>query len=204
MQSSIDAKDTVVIPGMVDCHRHAWEGQIRGVIPNSATIGEYMGATHQGFAPHYRPDDMYAGNLITALGCIDAGITCMIDNSHNSRSSAHADMAVKALIDSGMRAVFGSGAATFGEWDRNWPQDVTRLRREFFTSDDQLVTLRLYSRGLTKEDWQAADRLGLWLSVDGAGRPNSTEVLQQFKAEGLLNERRAINHGTVFRRRHGR
>ena len=95
----IDAKDTVVIPGMVDCHRHAWEGQIRGVIPNSATIGEYMGATHQGFAPHYRPDDMYAGNLITALGCIDAGITCMIDNSHNSRSSAHADMAIKALIN---------------------------------------------------------------------------------------------------------
>src|SRR5262245_46469951 len=45
----VDAKDTVVIPGMVDCHRHAWEGQIRGVIPNSATIGEYMGATHQGF-----------------------------------------------------------------------------------------------------------------------------------------------------------
>jgi 5-methylthioadenosine/S-adenosylhomocysteine deaminase len=191
----IDAKDTVVIPGMVDCHRHAWEGQLRGVIPNSATIGEYMGATHQGFAPHYRPDDMYAGNLITALGCIDAGITCMIDNSHNSRSSAHADMAVKALIDSGIRAVFASGAATFGEWDRNWPEDVTRLRREFFATDDQLVTLRLYSRGLTKEDWQTAERLGLWLSVDGAGRPNSTEVLQQFKSEGLLNERRAINHG---------
>jgi 5-methylthioadenosine/S-adenosylhomocysteine deaminase len=191
----VDARDTVVIPGMVDCHRHAWEGQIRGVIPNSATIGEYMGATHQGFAPHYRPDDMYAGNLITALGCIDAGITCMIDNSHNSRSSAHADMAVKALIDSGMRAVFASGAATFGEWDRNWPQDVIRLRREFFASDDQLVTLRLYSRGLTKEDWQTAERLGLWLSVDGAGRPNATEVLQQYKSEGLLNERRAINHG---------
>ena len=86
------------------------------------------------FAPHYRPDDMYAGNLITALGCIDAGITCVIDNSHNSRSSAHADMAVKALINSGIRAVFASGAATFGEWDRNWPEDVTRLRRDFFAS----------------------------------------------------------------------
>ena len=38
----IDAKDTILIPGMIDCHRHAWEGQIRGVIPNSATIGDYM------------------------------------------------------------------------------------------------------------------------------------------------------------------
>jgi len=30
---------------------------------------------------------MYVGNLITALGCIDAGITCIIDNSHNLRTS---------------------------------------------------------------------------------------------------------------------
>ena len=89
----VDATDSILIPGLIDCHRHAWEGQIRGIIPNSATIGEYMGATHRGFAPHYRADDMYVGNFITALGCIDAGITCMIDNSHNSRSAAHSDSA---------------------------------------------------------------------------------------------------------------
>jgi imidazolonepropionase-like amidohydrolase len=53
---SIDAGGTILIPGMIDCHRHAWEGQIRGVIPNSATIGDYMGATHRGFAPYYRPE----------------------------------------------------------------------------------------------------------------------------------------------------
>ena len=191
----VDTKDSILIPGMIDCHRHAWEGQIRGIIPNSATIGEYMGATHQGFAPHYRAEDMYVGNFITALGCIDAGITCMIDNSHNSRSAAHSDMAIKALFDSGIRAVHASGAATFGNWDQQWPQDLARLQREFFSSEDQLVTLRLFSRGLTKPDWQAADRLGLWLSIDGAGRANSANILQQFKAEGLLNERRSINHG---------
>src|SRR5262249_30072563 len=99
----VDARDTILIPGMVDCHRHSWEGQIRGIIPNSSTIGDYMGATHRGFAPFYRPDDMYVGNLATALGCIDAGITCFIDNSHNSRSAAHSDAAVQALIDSGAR-----------------------------------------------------------------------------------------------------
>lgn len=191
----VDATDAILIPGLIDCHRHAWEGQIRGIIPNSATIGEYMGATHRGFAPHYRADDIYVGNFITALGCIDAGITCMIDNSHNSRSAAHSDAAIKALFDSGIRAVHASGAATFGDWDQQWPQDLARLQREFFSSEDQLVTLRLFSRGLTKADWQTADRLGLWLSIDGAGRENSADILQQFKAEGLLNERRSINHG---------
>jgi cytosine/adenosine deaminase-related metal-dependent hydrolase len=191
----VDAADAILIPGLIDCHRHAWEGQLRGIIPDSATIGEYMGATHRGFAPHYRADDMYVGNFITALGCIDAGITCMIDNSHNSRSAAHSDAAVKALFDSGIRAVHASGAATFGDWDQQWPQDLARLQREFFASEDQLVTLRLFSRGLTKADWQTADRLGLWLSIDGAGRENSADILQQFKAEGLLNERRSFNHG---------
>ena len=66
---------------------------------------DYMATTHNGFARYYRPHDIYVGNLITALGCIDAGITCVIDNSHNSRSAAHSDAAVQALIDSGIRGV---------------------------------------------------------------------------------------------------
>ena len=191
----IDARNSILIPGMIDCHRHSWEGQIRGVIPNSATIGDYMGATHRGFAPHYRPEDMYTGNFITALGCIDAGITCLIDNSHNARSAAHSDAAVQALFDSGIRAVHASGAPTFGEWDKQWPQDIERLRRQFFASDDQLVTLRMFSRGLVKEDWETARRLGLWLSIDGAGAPNSAQTLQEFQRSGLIDERHTINHG---------
>ena len=119
----IDATNTIIIPGFVDAHRHSWEGQLRRIIPNGA-IAAYMAATHQGFARYYRPHDMYVGNLITALGCIDAGITCIIDNSHNSRSSAHSDAAIQALFDSGIRAVHASGAPQTGEWDRQWPQDL--------------------------------------------------------------------------------
>jgi 5-methylthioadenosine/S-adenosylhomocysteine deaminase len=192
----VDAAGMIVIPGMIDCHRHSWEGQLNGIIPNSASIDDYMGATHRGFAPFYQPEDMYVGNLITALGCIDAGITCFIDNSHNSRSAAHSDAAIKALFDSGIRAVHASGAPTFGEWDKQWPGDVARLQRQYFSSDDQLVTLRIFSRGLANSDWQLAERLGLWVSIDGAGAPNGGQLLQDFKKDGLLNERRAVNHGT--------
>jgi 5-methylthioadenosine/S-adenosylhomocysteine deaminase len=191
----VDAAGMVVIPGLIDCHRHSWEGQIRGIIPDSSSIGDYMAATHRGFAPFYQPEDMYVGNLATALGCIDAGITCVIDNSHNSRSAAHSDAAVKALIDSGIRAVHASGAPTFADWDKQWPGDLERLRRQYFSSEDQLVTLRIFSRGLVKDDWQLAQRMGLWLSVDGAGAPNNAQTLQGFKADGLLTERRTFNHG---------
>src|SRR3984893_2669015 len=112
----VEASNTILIPGFVDCHRHSWEGVLRRIIPNG-DIAKYMATTHQGFAPYYRPHDMYVGNLITALGCIDAGITCIIDNSHNSRSAAHSDAAVQALFDSGIRAVHASGAPQTGAWD---------------------------------------------------------------------------------------
>ena len=135
----IDATNTIVIPGFVDAHRHSWEGQLRRIIPDGA-IAEYMATTHNGFARHYRPHDIYVGNLITALGCIDAGITTVIDNSHNSRSAAHSDAAVQALIDSGIRGVHASGAPQTGDWDRQWPQDLERLQKRFFASTDQLVT----------------------------------------------------------------
>lgn len=194
----VDAANMVVIPGMVDCHRHSWEGQLRGVIADSAVIDEYMGATHRGFAPFYQPEDMYVGNFTTALGCIDAGITCVIDNSHNARSAAHSDAAIKALVDSGVRAVHASGAPTFGDWDKQWPGDIARLQRQYFSSDDQLVTLRIFSLGLIKADWQLADRMGLWLSVDGSGTPDAAKLLQDFRKDGLLNERRAINHVNAF------
>src|SRR5262249_29979120 len=44
----IDASNTILIPGFVDCHRHSWEGVLRRIIPNG-DIGTYMATTHQGF-----------------------------------------------------------------------------------------------------------------------------------------------------------
>jgi 5-methylthioadenosine/S-adenosylhomocysteine deaminase len=185
----IDASNTIIIPGFVDAHRHSWEGQLRRLIPNGS-ITEYMAATHQGFARYYRPHDMYVGNLITALGCIDAGITCIIDNSHNSRSAAHSDAAVQALFDSGIRAVHASGAPQTGEWDRQWPQDLARLQKQFFSSEDQLVRLRMYT-GLDRNNFAAARRLGLRITTESLG---SSPDMDAFWKENLLRSDVTYNH----------
>jgi 5-methylthioadenosine/S-adenosylhomocysteine deaminase len=184
----IDATNTIVIPGFVDAHRHSWEGQLRRIIPNGG-IAEYMATTHQGFAQYYRPHDMYVGNLITALGCIDAGITTVIDNSHNSRSAAHSDAAIQALFDSGIRAVHASGQPQNGNWDRQWPQDLTRLQKRFFTSDDQLVTLRMFS-GLNRNEWALARQLGLRITTESVGRG----MMEEFWKEKLLRSDVTYNH----------
>src|SRR5262245_17428328 len=185
----IDATNTIVIPGFVDAHRHSWEGQLRRIIPNGG-IGDYMATTHQGFAQYYRPHDMYVGNLITALGCIDAGITTIIDNSHNSRSSAHSDAAIQALFDSGIRAVHASGQPQNGTWDKQWPQDLARLQKRFFTSDDQLVTLRMFS-GLNRDEWALARQLGLRITTESVGGGG---MMEEFWKEKLLRSDVTYNH----------
>jgi cytosine/adenosine deaminase-related metal-dependent hydrolase len=184
----IDATNTIVIPGFVDAHRHSWEGQLRRIIPSGA-INEYMATTHQGFARYYRPHDMYVGNLITALGCIDAGITCIIDNSHNARSAAHSDAAIQALFDSGIRAVHASGAPQAGDWDKQWPQDLARLQKQFFASDDQLVTLRMFS-ALSRENFAFARRLGLRITTES----NGPQMMTEFASERLLGPDNTFNH----------
>ncbi len=132
---------------------------------------------------------MYVGNLITALGCIDAGITCIIDNSHNSRSPAHSDAAIQALFDSGIRAVHASGAPQSGDWDKQWPQDLARIQKRFFASEDQLVTLRMYS-GLNRENWAYARKLGLRITTES----NGAGMLTEFSNEKLLGPDNTYNH----------
>ncbi len=187
----IDASNTILIPGFIDCHRHSWEGVLRRIIPDG-DIAKYMSTTHQFFALHYRPHDMYVGNLVTALGCIDAGITCIVDNSHNSRSAAHSDAAVRALFDSGIRAVHASGAPQNGDWDHQWPQDLARLQKQFFSSEDQLVTLRMFS-GLDRENFALARRLGLRITAELLGAQTQAPM-DQFRNEKLLGPDITYNH----------
>src|SRR5579862_3781762 len=188
----IDALDTIIVPGLVDCHRHSWEGQLRRINPNSPTLADYMNATHLSFAKFYRPQDHYVGNYLTAMGCIDAGVTCVIDNSHNSRSAAHSDAAVEALIDGGIRGVHASGAPSAGDWDHQWPADLERLQKKYFSSTDQLVTLRMFS-GPIRENWEVARRLGLRITTEFQG-PQQAEQLDPLAADKLVRADNTFNH----------
>ena len=62
-----------------------------------------------GFAPKLTPDDVYLGNLITALSAMNAGITTILDWSHINTTPQHAGVAIRALRDGGIRAVYAYG-----------------------------------------------------------------------------------------------
>jgi 5-methylthioadenosine/S-adenosylhomocysteine deaminase len=188
----IDAGNTIIVPGLVDCHRHSWEAQLRRINPNSPTLADYMNATHLSFAKAYRPQDHYVGNYLTAVGCIDSGVTCVIDNSHNSRSAAHSDAAIEALFDGGIRAVHASGPPGFGEWDHQWPQDLARLQKKYFSSADQLVTLRMFS-GPIRENWEVARKLGLRITTEFQG-PAQAALLDPLAQDKLVGPDNTFNH----------
>jgi cytosine/adenosine deaminase-related metal-dependent hydrolase len=126
---TVDTRGSIVSPGFVDSHRHAWETQLRRSIPDVNDLGEYVMSTLAGIAPSYTPHDMYVGTRLAALTAIDSGITTMLDFSHNSRTAAHSDAAVSALVDTGIRGVHASMGPHFGEWDHQWPADLECERR---------------------------------------------------------------------------
>jgi 5-methylthioadenosine/S-adenosylhomocysteine deaminase len=92
----IDATGRLVIPGLVDTHRHVWQGAIGGFTPQMTGAG-YDPAVLRGIAPQYSPEDIYAGTLWGALQALDAGITTVADWAHNLQSSEHADADLKGL-----------------------------------------------------------------------------------------------------------
>ncbi len=188
----IDAHDSIIVPGFVDCHRHSWEAPLRRINPNSPTIADYSNATHLSFAKAYRPQDHYSSHYLTAVGCVDAGITCVIDNSHNSRSADHSDAAVEALIDSGVRAVHASGPPSAGDWARQWPQDLERLQKKYFSSTDQLVTLRMFS-GVNRDNWALARKLGLRITTEFQGA-QAAALLDPLAQDKLVGPDNTFNH----------
>ena len=139
----VDAANRILIPGFVDTHSHSYQGLLRSSLPNGLVDPDYNRDVQNKWTPAYTPADVYAGVLITALGFIDMGTTAIIDLSQISHTPEHSDACIKALQDSGIRAVYGysRGAGPKAQY----PQDIARIQKTYFSSKDQLLTLALGS-----------------------------------------------------------
>jgi 5-methylthioadenosine/S-adenosylhomocysteine deaminase len=180
--AEIDASKRVVIPGFVDTHSHSYQGLLRNILISGLLNPDYNRDIQTTLTPAYQPTDAYAGILVTALGMIDTGTTAMVDISQVSHTPEHSDACVRALQESGIRAVYayhrGAGPAA------QYPQDIKRLQRTYFSSKDQLLTLAL-TANLNANVFTLAREVGVPVVQHLVGNDLSPQVLELAQA-GLL------------------
>lgn len=146
----VDASGGIVMPGMVDTHRHLWQTAMRGYGADW-TLTQYFVWYYLEWGKIFRPEDIHAGNLLGAVEAVDAGVTTTVDWSHGLRTVDHADAAVDALEAVPGRWVLGYGNIQDGPW--NWS-----TAPEF----KDFVRRRIDGKG---------DRLGFQMAFDVTGDP---------------------------------
>jgi 5-methylthioadenosine/S-adenosylhomocysteine deaminase len=112
----IDAAGGILMPGMIDTHRHMWQTAMRGYGADW-TLTQYFVWYYLESGKLFRPEDIYAGNLLSAIESIDAGVTTTVDWSHGLQTPQHADAAVDALQAVAGRFVLAYGNIQQGPWE---------------------------------------------------------------------------------------
>jgi cytosine/adenosine deaminase-related metal-dependent hydrolase len=191
----LDGTDRIVVPGFIDTHRHLWQTAMRNIAADW-TLSQYLVGVLGALAPVYRPEDVYAGNLLGALEALDHGITTILDWSHCAiMTPEHTDAAVAALDESGMRAVYayGNGAPIWFDGDSraDW-SDLRRLTDSTVPGNGR-ITLAAALRGpdfgtvdRSVDDWATARELGLPISVHIGVAGFADRPVAQLADRGIL------------------
>ena len=132
----IDASGGIVMPGMIDTHRHMWQTAMRAYGADW-TLTQYFVWNYLEHGRKFRPEDIYAGNLVSAWESLEAGVTTTVDWSHGLQTVDHAEAAADALQAVPGRFVLAYGNIQAGPWE--WTADPAL--RSFFdrhAADDML------------------------------------------------------------------
>ncbi|WP_328541310.1 MULTISPECIES: amidohydrolase family protein [unclassified Streptomyces] len=112
----VDATGGILMPGMIDSHRHMYQTALRG-IGADWTLSQYFVFCYLNWGRLFRPQDVYAGNLLGAVEALDAGVTTTLDWSHGLQTLDHADAAVDALQATPGRFVLAYGNLLGAPWE---------------------------------------------------------------------------------------
>jgi 5-methylthioadenosine/S-adenosylhomocysteine deaminase len=186
----IDGRGMIAMPGFINGHIHLWQTALRGVAADW-TLDHYFDVLIGKVVRLYTARDAYIGNLAGALDQINSGVTTLFDWCHIVNTPDHADAAVDALQEAGIRAVFAYGTpmTLFGTKEPH-PADARRMRKERLSSSDALVTMALairgtdFAPGTAETDIKYARDLGLLASFHVAcakhgPRPQSMQNLAE-------------------------
>ncbi len=112
----IDASRGILMPGMVDTHRHMWQTALRG-LGADWTLSQYFVFYYLTWGKIFRPEDIAAGNLLSAAEAIDAGVTTTVDWSHGLQTVEYGEAALDALRRAPGRFVLAYGNLLGAPWE---------------------------------------------------------------------------------------
>jgi 5-methylthioadenosine/S-adenosylhomocysteine deaminase len=163
----IDGTGRIVMPGLIDGHRHMYAGLLRGGCSDTSYTGNeggYFEIVIRRFGGSFTPEDTYVSSRLGALESINGGITTLHAWEHNMISPDHAQASARAMYETGLRGRFSYGP----------PNDtmvldhegVLRLKEEMFSkkyfgrwsTDDERWQLGIATRGVEldkPEIWEA-------------------------------------------------
>src|SRR5713226_6904978 len=140
----IDAQERVLMPGLVNAHTHLYQVLLRAVwenLPLFPWLKRIYGAAEVLLASHF-----YAGSLLGCLEALKGGVTTICEHNFLNPHPDCARETVRAIRDSGLRAVFARTIMDSGEvvplCVRERPEQAFKLIEELL-SEQKIISQNL-------------------------------------------------------------
>jgi 5-methylthioadenosine/S-adenosylhomocysteine deaminase len=112
-EESIDAAGCVLMPGLINAHTHLYQVLLRAVWEDLELM-PWLKRIY-GCARALRPEHFYAGSLLGCIEAIRSGVTTVCEHNFLNPSPECALETIRAIRDSGVRAVFARTIMDAGE-----------------------------------------------------------------------------------------
>jgi cytosine/adenosine deaminase-related metal-dependent hydrolase len=202
--TEIDARGGIVMPGMIDTHRHMWQTAMRGYGADW-TLTQYFVWYYLEHGKVFRPEDIHAGNSLSAWESLEAGVTTTVDWSHGLQTVDHAEAAAEALQAVPGRFVLAYGNIQAGPWE--WTADPavrSFLDRRLAGADDLLgIQLAFDVTGDTafpeRAAFEVARELGLPVTTHaGVWGATNDDGIRLMHENGFLTPETVLVHAATL------
>ncbi len=200
----INAKDAIVMPGLINSHTHAAMTLFRGLADDLPLKQWLFEKIFPAEAKFLNADTVYWGSLLGCLEMIASGTTCFIDGYFFQ------DETVRAAHDSGLRALIAQGVIDFPAPGVEDPEKNLKVAKEFierWLGFSDLIMPGIFchspltcSEQTLKDAWEISQQFDLPLQIHLS--ETSDEVNEILKKAGkrpvhYLDELGLINDGLI-------